>query len=124
MHHGERLRKIRTDKKMSQENMAMGIGISQASYQEWEPKPYIKEEKLLKFCAALGITIEEFYNYQESATTAKPDGGEGAEIKEILFKIIETQQELLKRYKFLELEHKRLLSEKGESHNINKLRFN
>jgi transcriptional regulator with XRE-family HTH domain len=113
MNHGETLRKIRLNKNLSQENMAKAIEITQASYSEWEHKPYIKEEKLIKACFALGITLEDFYKQEDAFNTNRANEGGGAEFNAFIFNIMETQKEMLLKMVELEEEIKRLKSEQG-----------
>jgi transcriptional regulator with XRE-family HTH domain len=59
---GKRLKKLREDRALSQENVADELGVSQPAYSKWESSQTdISYETLNKIAEFYGITLSELF---------------------------------------------------------------
>ena len=69
---GERILRLRTSKKMTQETLAKKIGISREAISKWEKgnTSNIKLDNLMILCKIFGLTAEELItgNYHSNKT--------------------------------------------------------
>ena len=97
MNHGEKLRKIRTRKELSQEYVAKKIGKSQKAYSNLERKAIIDEKKLNDIINALEITKEEFENFVDEFSIKKQNKKEEDLLTRRLLKLVSEQAETIKK---------------------------
>ena len=92
----ERLRSLREGAGLSQRAMAAKLAISQPSYQAWEAyNVALKPEQLSQLAAALGVSIEAFFESPAKTKTLKKRGpaGKAQQVFELVSQLPKPRQD-------------------------------
>lgn len=117
MSFGDRLRKIRQDRRLSQPEVADMVGVSKSTYSNWEnDKFYPKTRCFARLIEVFEISAEELIGANWKVTVSEPISDDDSKEKMVMegnvFRMLETlfknQYELQKRLEFRieELERK------------------
>jgi len=67
-HMGRNMRRVREIMGVTQDTVAMGLGISQPNVWKLEQQEDIKEETLAQVAEIIGVPVDAIKNYEEEAT--------------------------------------------------------
>ena len=74
MNFGERIYKYRSDKNLSQGNLADMLDVSRQSVSKWENNSAVPDlDKIIKLCEIFEITIDELVKGEKSASDISSD---------------------------------------------------
>jgi len=93
MNDGEKLRKIRIRKELTQYYIASKLGKSQKAISDLEHLETIEEQKIIKLCEVLEITKADFDNYVDEMIFESTMNESDKLVIRYLLKIIEEQIE-------------------------------
>lgn len=77
---GQKIYKLRTDAKLSQEELAEKLGVSRQSVSKWETDASVPElDKLIKLSEAFGVSLDALVRDEPSAVQAEADCAKNAD---------------------------------------------